>query len=185
MKKIMLSMVAVAIAFSTSHAQESKQTAPATQKPAAAPQKAEPQKGAPDKAAPEKKAPTPPNAEKRTERYMAKLSEQYALTEEQKPKVNAIVLKREQTRDELRTKFADDNKAFNEANRKLMTDAEKEIKALVTPEQMENKKKYDEAQRQRNKEAAEKRAKQNPPPAPPAAPEKPKDAPPAPAKDPK
>ena len=138
MKKIILSLVAVAIAFATTNAQD-------------------------------KKAPTQKTPEQRTERFMTKLTEEYALTEEQKPKVKDLILKREQSRDELRKKYADDNNSFATEFKKANAEADKNVKALLTPEQIEHQKQYIEEARKRNKENAERR-KLNPPPAPPVAP---------------
>jgi len=138
MKKIILSLVAVAIAFATTNAQD-------------------------------KKAPTQKTPEQRTERFMKKLTEEYVLTDAQKPKVQEVILKREQSRDELRKKYAEDNNSFATEFKKANAEADKNVKALLTPEQIEHQKQYLEETRKRNKENAERR-KLNPPPAPPVAP---------------
>ncbi len=122
----MLSLVAVAIMFATSNAQD-------------------------------KKAPAQKSPEQRAERYLQRLNEEYVLTEAQKPKVKEFILKREEARDELRKKYADDNNAYATEFKKANAEADKGIKELLTPEQIEHQKQYIKEVREKNKENAEKR----------------------------
>lgn len=149
MKKIILSLVAVAIVSATSFGQQTT-TAPA-KTPAAAPDK------------------SPKSAEQRTDRFMLKATMEYGLTEEQKPQVKAIILTREIQRDELRKQNPGNNEAFQSAFKKVNSETDREIKALLTPAQIEHQKQFREEQRQRNKDNAAKKASGETPP-PPAAP---------------
>ncbi len=90
--------------------------------------------------------------EQRAERYFNKISEELALTSQQKASVKALILAREIQRDELRKQTPNDNAAFMSAFKKVNAQTEKDIKALLTPEQIEKQKQAREATLKRNKE---------------------------------
>jgi hypothetical protein len=91
----------------------------------------------------EKKSPckTP---EERTERILGRMKEKLLLSNEQEAKIQPIILKREQKRDEFMSK----SEALRDANKKTMKAAEEELKTVLTPEQSEKMKK----ERDQNKE---------------------------------
>ncbi len=111
--------------------------------------------------------------EERAERQVERMDKDLTLTAEQKTKIKEIMVKRDQAREDLINKYPEKNDAFKEENRKLNYESDKEIKAVLTKEQIEK-------QKQLREEAKEKRNKGNEnPPAPPA-PNNDKPAPPPP-----
>lgn len=101
-------------------------------------------------AQPKKDAPKSP--EQRTEKIMGKLNEVLTLTDDQKPKVKSVVLKREQTRADLHKKFPNDKEAFKKANKENMKTAEAELKGVLTAEQVDKLKKHREEMKQKHKD---------------------------------
>lgn len=101
MKKIMLTVIVVAIASVSLFAQTSK-----------APRK------------------TP---EERAEKIVVKMKSDLALSDEQVVKLKPVILKREQQREELHTKMD----TVKSHTRKIMKDAEEDLKKILTPEQLE------------------------------------------------
>lgn len=95
---------------------------------------------------------TPKSPEQRTEKIMGKLNEVLTLTDDQKPKVKNIVLKREQTKAELHKKFPNDKEGFKKANKENIKVAEAELKAVLTAEQAEKLKKHREEMKQKQKD---------------------------------
>ena len=106
--------------------------------------------------------------EDRTERQVEKLNKDLSLTDEQKPKIKEIVLKREQAREELIKKYPEKNEAFREENRKLNAQSDEQIRALLTKEQLEKRKQFREDAMEKNKGNAPQKEGSTPPPAPPA-----------------
>lgn len=100
-------------------------------------------------AQPKKDAPKSP--EQRTEKIMGKLNEVLTLTDDQKPKVKNVILKREQKKAELHKKFPNDKAAFNKANKENIKIAEAELKAVLTAEQVDKLKKHREEMKQKHK----------------------------------
>ena len=113
----------------------------------------------------EKKSPckTP---EERTERILGRMREKLLLSKEQEAKIQPIILKREQQRDDFMVK----SEALRDANRKTMKAAEAELKTILTPEQSEKLNKQREQTKEKRK--GRRRAPQPPngdnPPPPPA-----------------
>ena len=133
MKKLILSLVAVAIISAGSIAQE----------------KAKPMK-------------TP---EQRAARQVDRMDKDLTLTAEQKTKITEILVKRDQAREDLIKKYPEKNDAFKQENGKLSAEADKEIRAVLTKEQIEKQKQLRDEAREKHKKATE-----TAPPAPSVAP---------------
>ena len=105
--------------------------------------------------------------DQRTDKIVERLNSEVSLTDEQKPKIKEIIEKREQARADIMKQYPDKNDAYKDAVKKLMVQSEKEIKAILTPEQIAKQKQAREQAREKRKENG------NPPPAqnePPTAP---------------
>ena len=131
MKKLILSLVAVAIVSASGMAQEK-------QKPMKTP-------------------------EEKAARQVDKMDRELTLTADQKAKIKEIILKRDLAREDLFKKYPEKNDAFREENKKLNNESEKEIKAILTPEQIEK-------QKQIREQGKNKAGGENAPPPPPPAP---------------
>ena len=92
--------------------------------------------------------------EERTERILDRMKEKLLLSDEQEAKIQPIILKREQQRDEFMSK----SEELREANRKTVKAAEAELKTVLTPEQTEKMKKERELNKRKRMN------KRNPPP---------------------
>jgi len=107
--------------------------------------------------------------EDRTERQVEKMNKDLSLTDEQKPKIKEIVLKREQAREELMKKYPEKNEAFREENKKLNAQSDEQIRAILTKEQLEKRKQFREDGMEKNKAGkTPQKEGSTPPPAPPA-----------------
>jgi hypothetical protein len=104
--------------------------------------------------------------EQRTEKILDRMKEKLLLSNEQQAKIQPIILKREQQRDEFLSK----SEALKDANRKTMKAAEAELKTVLTPAQSEKMKQEREKNKQKrlNKRRPPQKADGNnpPPPAP-------------------
>ena len=114
-------------------------------------------------------------AEQRTESAVTRMNKELTLTEDQKPKVKAAILKREKGRDEAREKNKEDKKAFMMAMKKCNEDYDKEINAILTQAQKDKQKQLQDDRmakaKERQKETKDKQGKTDgvptpPPPAP-------------------
>ncbi len=90
--------------------------------------------------------------EQRTEKMVTRLNEVLALNDDQKVKVKAVVLKREQKRAELHKQYETDKESFKKANRENIKTGEAELKKILTPEQTEKLKKHREEMKQKRKD---------------------------------
>lgn len=87
--------------------------------------------------------------EERTERIVTRMKTDLALSDDQVSKLKPVILKREQQRDELRSKMSD----ARDQHRQMAKESEEDFKNILTPEQMEKLK-------QQRKEMREKHAHQ-------------------------
>lgn len=87
------------------------------------------------------------SAAERTERIVARMKTDLALSDDQVSKLKPVILKREQQRDELRSKMSD----ARDQHRQMAKEADDDFKTILTPDQMEKLK-------QQRKEMREKHA---------------------------
>jgi hypothetical protein len=71
--------------------------------------------------------------EERTEKIIAKMKSELVLSDDQVNKLQPVILKREQEREELRSKMRD----AHDQHRQMAKQAEDDFKNILTPEQLE------------------------------------------------
>jgi phosphomevalonate kinase len=89
--------------------------------------------------------------EERTEKIVVKMKNDLALSDDQIVKLKPVILKREQHREELREKMD----TVRSHTRKIMKDAEEDLKKILTAEQLEKLKQERKGMHDRHRQKQE------------------------------
>ncbi len=90
--------------------------------------------------------------EQRTEKMVTRMNDLLALNDEQKVKVKAVILTREQKKAELHKQYEKDKASFKKANRENIKSSEEDLKKILTPEQTEKLKKHREEMKKKRRD---------------------------------